>query len=195
MPKDRTLRMIEREMEAGQLGRARDRLHGLLATYPADLTLRARLAEVYWRLQHPEMAGRYWYLQEPTEEKHRTARREFERSCGDDPLQMLRAVKLRAALETLPEAYARRALLLLQEHAESADECKMVFTERGVKLVVRPVVRKPPTGWWHWEPEGPLRYVWPFARFALAVGLGLGVVALFVLAAALVCLIVLYFAG
>ena len=64
MPIEETLARIEGEIAAGDLGKARDRLHGLLSTYPADLMLRRKLGDVYWRLQYPEMAGRYWYLVE-----------------------------------------------------------------------------------------------------------------------------------
>ena len=34
MSKDRTLERIESEIVAGDLGKARDRLHGLMRTYP-----------------------------------------------------------------------------------------------------------------------------------------------------------------
>ena len=78
MPKKRTLLKVAREMEAGELGRARDRLHGLLATYPEDLDRRSKLGEIYWQLQDRAMAGRYWYLQEPTDERMVEAREAFE---------------------------------------------------------------------------------------------------------------------
>jgi hypothetical protein len=58
-----TLQKIEDEIEAGDYGKARDRLHGLLVTYPDDLSIRRRLGDVCWQLQHPAMAGRYWYLE------------------------------------------------------------------------------------------------------------------------------------
>jgi hypothetical protein len=42
MPIDETLDKVASEIAAGDLGKARDRLHGLLNTYP-DLGLRRRL--------------------------------------------------------------------------------------------------------------------------------------------------------
>ena len=67
MPIEETWARIEDEIAARDLGKARDRLHGLLVTYPEDLAIRHRLGEVYWMLGHPAMAGRYWYLEAPAE--------------------------------------------------------------------------------------------------------------------------------
>ena len=53
MAKDDVLKRIYSDIEAGDLGKARDRLHGLLYTYPNDLHIRELLGDVYWRLQFP----------------------------------------------------------------------------------------------------------------------------------------------
>ncbi len=64
MSKERTLERVEAEIAGGDLGKARDRLHGLIRTYPDDISLRSRLASIYWKLQYPHMAGCYWFLEE-----------------------------------------------------------------------------------------------------------------------------------
>ncbi|MDW8289686.1 MAG: hypothetical protein RMM06_03115 [Armatimonadota bacterium] len=117
MGKDQTLQRVEEDIAAGNLGRARDRLHGLIWQYPDDLSLRARLAEVYWQLSFPAMAGCYWYLHEPTTEAMQRAVMEFERSCGQDPLHMLFRLKFRGNPENLPP-YARYRLERLQQECQ-----------------------------------------------------------------------------
>jgi hypothetical protein len=114
--KEETLQKIERDIAAGDLGKARHRLHGLLATFPRDLSLRRRLGDLYALLHEPAMAGRYWYLEESPSPAMEAACRTFERSCGDDPVQILRALKFREDPAQLGEA-ARQRLLALQEEA------------------------------------------------------------------------------
>lgn len=111
------LQRVQEDIAAGNLGRARDRLHGLVWQYPNDLSLRARLAEVYWQLQFPAMAGCYWYLHEPTTEAMRHAIAEFERSCKGDPLHMLLRLKFRGNPKELPP-YARHQLERLQQQCQ-----------------------------------------------------------------------------
>ena len=64
MSKDSTLKKVEYDVSQGDFGKARDRLHSLIGTYPDDLSLRSELARIYAKLQYPIMAGRYWYLEE-----------------------------------------------------------------------------------------------------------------------------------
>lgn len=37
---------VDSDMAAGNLGKARDRLHGLILTHPDDLTLRRELGDI-----------------------------------------------------------------------------------------------------------------------------------------------------
>jgi hypothetical protein len=87
--KEKTLRRIEQDIVSGDYGKARDRLHGLLGSYPHDLSLRRMLGDIYWHLQYPVMAGRYWYLEEEKTPAMSVACAAFERSCGSDPVQIL----------------------------------------------------------------------------------------------------------
>ena len=67
---EKTLKRIEKDIENNNLGKARDRLHGLITTYPNELALK-KLGDIYFTLQYPEMAGRYWYLEkEKTDVMH-----------------------------------------------------------------------------------------------------------------------------
>lgn len=99
----RALSRVQADIDRGDLGKARDRLHGLIAQYPDDLSLRARLAETYAELRYPRMAGRYWYLESDKTPRMQEACRSFEESCGRDALRMLLAIKYRGDLASLPE--------------------------------------------------------------------------------------------
>lgn len=110
MPKDLTLKKVEADIAAGDLGKARDRLQGLLRAYPADLEIRDRLGEVFWRLQYPEAAGRYWYLLPRDTEDRRGACAAFEARHGNDPQIVFRRLRLHPMQTAdLPE-HAREAL-------------------------------------------------------------------------------------
>ncbi len=112
MTKVSTLEQIEREVKTGELGKARDRL---IATYPGDLDLRARLAQVYWALQYPEMAGRYWFFEATETDEIRAAQTAFARQCGNDPVMMLRAIKFRGNPDSLPPSARQRLDQLIVE--------------------------------------------------------------------------------
>lgn len=116
--REETLRRVEQDIAGGNLGRARDRLHGLIAYEPNNLALRAALAAVYAQLQFPAMAGRYWYLEENKTEAMEAACAEFERSCGNDPLRMLLALKFKGDVDQLDEPFARQKLLALRQDCE-----------------------------------------------------------------------------
>ena len=115
--KEETLKRIEGDIASGNYGKARDRLHGLIATYPDVLALRRRLGHVYGQLQYPAMAGRYWYLEENRSPEMDAACRVFEEACSDDPVQMLRALKFRGNFEAIADTFAGRTLLALQTRA------------------------------------------------------------------------------
>ncbi len=124
MPLEETLAKVRREIESGDLGKARDRLHGLITTYPADLRLRSELGRVYWLLREHAMAGRYWYLDPETTPDMEQARGAFEVDRGDDARLMFNAIRFRCGLDRVdPSAHgkyralAARAGVEVQEHS------------------------------------------------------------------------------
>ncbi|MFB9463434.1 DUF6584 family protein [Streptomyces cinereospinus] len=64
MPLEETLARVEADLTAGRVPVARQRLRGLVSSYPYDLTLRRRLAEVYRLYGDAAEAGRWTYLEE-----------------------------------------------------------------------------------------------------------------------------------
>jgi hypothetical protein len=64
MPLRETLARVDADLAAGRVPVARQRLRGLVSSFPYDLTLRRRLAEVYRLYGDSAEAGRWMYLEE-----------------------------------------------------------------------------------------------------------------------------------
>lgn len=126
-----TLARVEREISGGDLGKARDRLHGLIATYPNELSLRHRLGSIYMQLQDPTLAGRYWYLAEDKTDAVMDACDTFERAFRSDPLLMLNAIRFRGDVESLTDTFAQSQLRELQSAVHKIYAIRYEFTEKG----------------------------------------------------------------
>ncbi|MFE9745517.1 DUF6584 family protein [Saccharothrix saharensis] len=117
MPLELTLRRAAEEVERGDLAsvlRARQRLVGLVASYPDRLDLRERLAEVYRVLGDAAQAGRWTYLSEVRDEAEVTA---FERAYRT-PLARLEAMNWVSGEAGAPTSTARERLVGLREAAD-----------------------------------------------------------------------------
>ncbi|MFF5918593.1 DUF6584 family protein [Streptomyces flavochromogenes] len=64
MSQTNTLARVDADLIAGRVPMARQRLRGLVSSFPDDLTLRRRLAEVYRLYGDAAEAGRWMYLEE-----------------------------------------------------------------------------------------------------------------------------------
>jgi hypothetical protein len=64
MPLRVTLARVDADLAVGRVPVARQRLRGLISSFPHDLTLRRRLAEVYRLYGDAAEAGRWMYLEE-----------------------------------------------------------------------------------------------------------------------------------
>ena len=141
MPIEKTLERIDADVASGDFGKARDRLHGLLATYPEDMALRHRLGDLYWQLQYPAMAGRYWYMEESKTPDMVAACEAFERSCGGSPFHILLALKFQGNVVAIGDTYAGRVLLALQKRVRVEYRYDIDFQKRGANRY-RPVPRE-----------------------------------------------------
>jgi hypothetical protein len=81
---------IEKDIENNDLGKARDRLHGFISIYPDELELRKKLRGVYFKLQYPAMAGRYWYFEENKTPEMIQVCLQFEKSMRNNPVNIKR---------------------------------------------------------------------------------------------------------
>jgi hypothetical protein len=118
MALEQTLNKVENDIKDGDLGKARDRLHGLLVSYPDNLELRKRLGDIYWRLQIPDMAGRYWYLEENKDGIMAAACHRFEKQFNSDPVNILLALKFRGNFDRISDACPGQILLDLHQKAK-----------------------------------------------------------------------------
>ncbi|WP_309113862.1 DUF6584 family protein [Saccharothrix sp.] len=110
MPVELTLRKAAEELRRGDLAsvlRARQRLVGLVTTYPDRLDLRERLAAVYRVLGDPVQAGRWSYLSEERVEAEVAA---FERAYRT-PQARLAALNWVSGEHTTETARVRLAAL------------------------------------------------------------------------------------
>jgi hypothetical protein len=76
------------------------------------------------------MAGRYWYLEENRTDEMAAACAEFERSCGNDPLEIAKALKYFGGIDELEPGFARSKLLSLQEECRKRHRCELRFGPR-----------------------------------------------------------------
>ncbi|MFJ7072169.1 DUF6584 family protein [Streptomyces sp. NPDC098781] len=97
MPLMETLARVDADLAAGRVPIARQRLRGLVSSFPYDLTLRRRLAEVYRLYGDAAEAGRWMYLEEDRDADEAAA---FEARYGS-PARRMRALAWRG-----PEAMA-----------------------------------------------------------------------------------------
>ncbi|MFJ8364551.1 DUF6584 family protein [Streptomyces sp. NPDC093984] len=73
MPLRATLARVDADLAAGRVPVARQRLRGLVSSFPNDLMLRRRLAEVYRLYGEPAEAGRWMYLEQDRDADETTA--------------------------------------------------------------------------------------------------------------------------
>jgi hypothetical protein len=131
MPIEITQAKIERDIRTGNLGKARDRLHGLLVTYPDNFNLRKQLGDIYWLLQMPEMAGRYWYLEEMKDERMKTACNIFEKQFKNDPAFILLAIKFKGNTVSDPDTFACQTLEILHQKAREKHSWYADYRKKG----------------------------------------------------------------
>ena len=144
MTLERSLQNVQDDIDSGDLGKARDRLHGLIGTYTINLELRPMLAEIYWQLQQPAMAGRYWYLEENKTEQMEKACACFEKSFNHDAYSMLCAINFKGNFERIKDTYAGKRILELNAQTKDGKNWfEKKYLPRFSKPVDTRVVKKP----------------------------------------------------
>ncbi len=125
MPIDRTLARVDEEIAAGRLLPARQRLLGLVGSYPQRLDVRERLALVCRRLGDDAQAGRWGYLSPaPPEAEVRAFRRAY-----PDPVQRMRALRWRGSEHEAATALARERLAAVRAEAQAARSRRVRWDE------------------------------------------------------------------
>lgn len=106
MPLRDTLARVDADLAAGRVPVARQRLRGLVSSFPNDLTLRRRLAETYRLYGEPAQAGRWMYLESDRDAAETAA---FE-ARYDTPERRMRALVWSGSESLAPTAFARGQL-------------------------------------------------------------------------------------
>ena len=117
MPVELTLHKAAEEMRRGDLAsvlRARQRVAGLVGTYPQRLDLRERLAEVYRVLGQPAQAGRWTYL---SDERDPGELRAFEHAYRRADARLV-ALSWQGRVDEAPTETARTRLASLHQEAQ-----------------------------------------------------------------------------
>ncbi|MGW1543023.1 DUF6584 family protein [Streptomyces sp. NPDC002309] len=116
MPLRDTLARVDADLAAGRVPLARQRLRGLVSSFPGDLTLRRRLAEVYRLYGEPAEAGRWMYLEQDRDPAETSA---FE-TRHLTPQQRMRALAWRGPESLAPTAFAREQLAAVRAACSEA---------------------------------------------------------------------------
>ncbi|WMD06196.1 DUF6584 family protein [Streptomyces sp. FXY-T5] len=115
MPLRDTLARVDADLAAGRIPAARQRLRGLVS-YPNDLTLRRRLAEVYRLYAEPAEAGRWMYLEQDRDEAETAAFEARYRSAA----QRMRALAWQGPESHAQTAFAREQLAAVRAACSEA---------------------------------------------------------------------------
>ncbi|MDQ0585846.1 DUF6584 family protein [Streptomyces rishiriensis] len=110
MPLRATLDRIDADLAAGRVPVARQRLRGLISSFPHDLTLRRRLAEVYRLYGDAAEAGRWMYLEEDRDADETAA---FEARYGS-PGWRMKALAWRGPEAKAATAFAQGQLVAVR---------------------------------------------------------------------------------
>ncbi|SDL47907.1 hypothetical protein SAMN04488074_111116 [Lentzea albidocapillata subsp. violacea] len=140
MPVELTLHKAAEELHRGDLAsvlRARQRVAGLVGTYPQRLDLRERLAEVYRVLGQPAQAGRWTYLSDERDPDELLA---FERAYRRADSRLV-ALSWQGRVDEAPTETARTRLASLYQEArvqlqQDLDDTPNEETSWGACLIV-----------------------------------------------------------
>ncbi|GAA3075539.1 DUF6584 family protein [Streptomyces glomeratus] len=116
MPLRDTLARVDADLAAGRVPVARQRLRGLVSSFPNDLMLRRRLAEVYRLYGEPAEAGRWMYLEQDRDAAETSA---FEARYRTAP-QRMRALAWHGPESLAPSDFARGQLAAVRAASSAA---------------------------------------------------------------------------
>lgn len=97
----------KQDVREGRLWKARDRLAGLLATFPADQKILNLLGEVHFQMADLPQAGRYWYLTDRQGPEVDAALQALAERYGSGR-NLARAIPIRAPIDLYPSVVRER---------------------------------------------------------------------------------------
>lgn len=127
MPLRDTLARVDEDLAAGRVPAARQRLRGLVSSFPRDPAPRRRLAEVYRLYGEPAQAGRWMYLEEDRDPAETAA---FEARYRT-PAERRAALGWTGPDSLAPTDFAREQLAALPAASPEAVESSVAADAKG----------------------------------------------------------------
>lgn len=129
MTVEQTLARVRADLDAGRNALARQRLRGLVGSFPERLELREQLAALYRAEGNLAQAGRWSYLSAQPDPREIQA---FERAYRDG-WQQMRALGWRSS-EDIEDGVVSRRLRALREGAEAQVGTKLSWERSGERV-------------------------------------------------------------
>lgn len=104
---------IEEDLKAGRKKKACDRLRNLINEFPDDLSLRDKLAKIYYDSGFKDEAGKFWILAEPQNFEMKEAVEMYRNSLSNSGNAILKDIVFRGDKTQLSE-YAKNILKELE---------------------------------------------------------------------------------
>ncbi|WP_294302890.1 DUF6584 family protein [uncultured Chryseobacterium sp.] len=93
---------IEQDLKTGKKKKACDRLRNLINEYPDDLSLREKLAQIYYEAGFKDEAGKFWILSEPQNFEMKEAVELYRCSLSNSGNAILKDIIFRGDKNKLP---------------------------------------------------------------------------------------------
>ncbi|HAO08604.1 DUF6584 family protein [Chryseobacterium mucoviscidosis] len=104
---------IEQDLKAGRKKKACDRLRNLINEFPDDLSLRDKLAQIYYDSGFKDESGKFWILSEPQNFEMKEAIEIYRNSLSNSGNAILKDIVFRGDKTQLSE-YAKNILKELE---------------------------------------------------------------------------------
>ncbi|WP_294288084.1 DUF6584 family protein [uncultured Chryseobacterium sp.] len=93
---------IEQDLKTGKKKKACERLRNLINEYPDDLSLRGKLAQIYYAAGFKDEAGKFWILSEPQNFEMKEAVEIYRSSLSNSRNAILKDIVFRGDKNKLP---------------------------------------------------------------------------------------------
>lgn len=107
---------IEQDLKVGRKKKACDRLRNLINEFPDDLSLRDKLAQIYYNAGFKDEAGKFWILSEPQNFEMKEAVEIYRNSLSNSGNAILKDIVFRGDKTQLSE-YAKNILKQLETNS------------------------------------------------------------------------------
>ena len=119
---ERILKRAAKDIEFGNLQKAKDRLHGLISKYPNFLEIRFELSNIYLRENDLKNAGRYLYFKPNPNKQECLYINHFENCLGNSAFQILRRISIPSKIDIESVRVSKRKISELVEKVQIESE-------------------------------------------------------------------------